>query len=232
MDDSENPALEVLRDIEQDGSELDPDLLPFDWWSHYGEELRSPGVWDLHQFFADLDTYAIHGSGLSEDQARKGQWTYGDTAIPVIYRLLRRWGAQPTDTFFDLGCGCGIPTFAASLLVQRAVGVDIIGPVIDFCHRAQSVLQFSNIEFHQQDLFETDIAAADLIYLAATTFPAEVRKKLASKMRQAKSGTRIISVTHPVEGRHLRPVAKQAVHFSWSGYGPGYPFEFYLQQRI
>lgn len=230
MDPDDCAALDLVEEL--GAEDVDPDLLPFDWWHHFRDELSDERVERLHEFFKDLDTYAIHGSGLSKDQARKGQWTYGDTAIPVIYRLLRRWGATPQDVFYDLGCGCGVPAFAASLLVGRVVGCDIVAPVVDFCQRAKQALAVTNTEFLCQDLFQTDISQASIIYLAATTFPAEVRKKLASKMQQAKSGTKIISVTHPVEGKHIRPVVKVAQVFSWSGYGPGYPFEFFLQQRI
>jgi SAM-dependent methyltransferase len=225
----ENAALELLAQSSEDGDE---DSKPFPWEIHYAGELENPEVARLHQFFQGLDTYAVHGSGLDPESKESGQWTYGDTGVPLIYRLLRRWGANDQHRFLDLGCGCGIPTFAASLLVQHAKGVDLIPSVVEFCQVAKRTLSIENAEFVCQDLFETDISQADFIYLATTTFPSQVRKRLSGKLAEAKSGAKIISVTHPFQGRHLRSVVKLPQFFSWSGFGPGYPFEFHLHQRV
>jgi hypothetical protein len=218
-------ALRLVQSL----SGADPDALPFAWEEHYSAELAIPEVARLHQFFEGLDTYSWHQSGGAS--GGDGQWVYGDTGVPVMYRLLRRWGVGERDVFFDLGCGCGIPVFAASLLAGRAVGVDVVEPVVHFCQRAAAALESPNVEFYCQDLFATDISSATFIYLACTTFPPALRARLGEKMRQAKPGTKILSVTHPIQGKGIRHVLKVPQFFSWSGYGEGYNFEFHLHQR-
>ncbi len=225
----ENAALQLLAQGKVDEEIEDR---PFPWEVHYAAELENSEVARLHQFFQGLDTYAVHGAGLDLEGTHSGQWTYGDTGVPLIYRLLRRWGATREHSFLDLGCGCGIPTFAASLLVKHAMGVDLIPSVIDFCRAAQRTLAVENTDFSCNDLFETDISQADFIYLATTTFPTKVRNRLTGKLSEAKSGAKIISVTHPFQSRHLRSVVKLPQYFSWSGFGPGYPFEFHLHLRV
>lgn len=225
-----SPALEALQALD---AQAEKDEALFDWEHHYAAELAQPEVAQLHSFFHGLDTYALHTSGKAApvDPESDGQWVYGDTGVPLIYRLLRRWGATRQDVFYDLGCGCGLPVFAASLLCGRAVGVDVVEPVVNFCKRAASFLSSQNTEFHCQDLFATDVRSATFVYLACTTFPPSVRARLAEKMLETRPGTKILTVTHPLEGKGLRRVVKTPQVFSWSGHGPGYPFEFFLHQR-
>ena len=224
----EDAALRLLQALAPPAE----DETPFSWEEHYAPELAVPEVADLHRFFQGIDTYAMHKSGVDHSAGRPGgQWVYGDTGIPVIYRLLRRWGVNRADVFYDLGCGCGIPVFGAGLLAGRAVGVDIVEPAVHFCQRAAAALNSSHLEFLLEDLFATDISSATFIYLACTTFPPAVRARLGEKLREARPGTRILSVTHPIRGRGIRHVLSLPQLFSWSGYGEGYPFEFHLHQR-
>ena len=231
-DDPHSVALQLLSEF----NENIPDDQPFPWRDYYQEELLVPAVARLHLYFLGLDTYATHQGGLQDDEApddpKSGQWVYGDTGIPVAYRLFRRWGLGPEDKFIDLGCGCGLPVFAASLLAGSARGVDIVANVIKFCQTACRSLSIENAEFIHGDIFDQDLSDFSFVYLAATTFPPPVRKRLVDKLRETRPGTRIVSVTHPIKGKGFRPVVKIPQVFSWSGWGSGYPFEFYLQQRI
>ena len=232
MSDDDIAALRLVQEL----GERNPDEAPpFPWETHYAAELSLPEVAQLHSFFNGLDTYALHRSGSENEenpiQVSDGEMVYGDTGVPLMYRLLRRWGLNSGDTFYDLGCGCGMPVFTASLLAGTAIGVDLVAPVVDFCLRAARALDRSNTSFFHQDIFATDISQATFIYLACTTFPPEVRARLGDKMLEAKPGTKIVTVTHPLQGRGIRQVKKLPQIFSWSGYGEGYPFEFHLHQR-
>src|SRR5688572_26973065 len=120
----------------------DTDRFPLE--AHYGPEMAVTEVARLQNHYQGIDTYAIHKSG----EARVGDgFVYGDTAVPVVYRLLKRWGVGPQDHFLDLGCGCGMAVLAASLLAGRAEGVDVVEPAIDFCRRSARALELANVDF-------------------------------------------------------------------------------------
>jgi protein-L-isoaspartate O-methyltransferase len=208
------------------------EVIPFfDAEGHYPEEMQVPEVRRLHEFFLNAQTHEIfHQSRDLAVHVGPG-FTYGDVAVPVAYRALRRVGAGPEDVFYDLGCGCGAAVLTASLLVGRAVGVDVVPGVIEYARRAAAQMGRDNVEFRVQDLRETDLAEASVIFLASTTFPESLCRLVAEKLRQTRPGTRIISVTRGFEGPGIQLVERQSMVFSWSGVGEGAPFDFYFHRR-
>ena len=220
----ENPALDILAALEKQAVSEE-----FDLRAHYPLEMAVPGVARICQHYVGIDTMAVHGGRTPEDA--NDLLIYGDTPAPVLYRLLRRWGIKPTDVFYDLGCGCGMAVFAGALLAKKAVGIDMVARAVDFCRRSETVLQAGNVEFIQADILDVDIREATFIYIASTTFPKEFRQKLRKKLGQCASGTKIVSVTHPMDGDGVKHIAQVPMVFSWSGSGEGFPFNFHFHIR-
>lgn len=217
----DNPAWELVQD------EFTSD--EFDLYQHYPEEMAVSEVASLAAHYKGLNTYLVHEAG--HDQSGSDQFVYGDTPVPVMYRLLRRWGVTGEDRFLDMGCGCGMPTLTASLVAGEARGIDIVPTVVDFCRRSRDALGIGNADFRLQDMLEADLGWPTFVYLAWTTFPPPLRKKIAAKLRECKKGTKIVTVTVPLDGKEFLPVVKVSALFSWSGLGEGYPFEFHMHVR-
>jgi SAM-dependent methyltransferase len=118
-------------------------------------------------------------------------FTYGDTSFEDFQLLLQ---ALPLPTgrpqvFVDLGCGTGDCLFAAALLQRRrqlqehvfhsVVGVDLMFSKLEQCRLtwqcllARSALPAAAVEIREQDLFDTDLTAATVVYACATCFSAE-----------------------------------------------------------
>jgi SAM-dependent methyltransferase len=201
----------------------------FDLHEHYPVEMAKPEVARICAHYAGIDTMALHG-GRPDDSA-DGQLVYGDTPSPVMYRLFKRWGLGPTDCFYDLGCGCGTVVFTAGLLARRAIGVDLVPRVIDFCQRSAGVLKAANVEFRQADILTTDLSDANFLYIACTTFPKEFRLQLRKKLAECAPGTKIVSVTHPLDGGSIKHIAEVPLIFSWNGTGDGFPFHFHYHVK-
>jgi Methyltransferase domain len=81
----------------------------------------------------------------------------GEAPLPDDRRLL----------VFDMGCGKGYLTFAASeLLGERAdiVGVEARGELVDFCNRTASELGFApRLSFRKGSIADTEIKGADIL---------------------------------------------------------------------
>jgi ubiquinone/menaquinone biosynthesis C-methylase UbiE len=118
---------------------------------------------------------------------------YLPTPMPVVEEMLRIAAIEPGDILYDLGCGDGrILNTAARLYGIRGVGVDLDSERIQESRENAKAAGVENkVEFHQKDLFETDIQGATVMTLyLLPSVNIRLRPKL---LRELKPGTRIIS---------------------------------------
>lgn len=193
--------------------------------------------------FRDLDTRGTaHTSLLRElipDWLSEGRsfarslasFAYGDTPPAVVYRLLRRAGVAPSDTFLDLGCGCGIPTLVASRLVERARGVDLLPGVVRVARQAAETLGRMNVHFEVADLREVG-AEESVVYCATTAFETDLLEALGERLAQAPPKTRAIVLGRALHHDGLQLQERFACRFSWSGLGEGTKHEVFIYKKV
>lgn len=126
-------------------------------------------------------------------QPRKPDVEYVPTPHHVVSEMLRLAETKQTDVVYDLGCGDGrVVIAAAKEYGARGVGVDIDPKRI--AESRANALQagvVDRVQFHQQDLFETDIREATVVTLyLLPQLNRQLRPKLFSDLRP---GTRILS---------------------------------------
>lgn len=225
----DNPAVQFLETFFGPGTaEVDV----FDFHTHYPEELAVPEVARLHQHYLGVDTYRLHRDSRDIDRHAGKDFVYGDTPVPLAYRLLKKARLGPDEVCVDLGCGCGKVAFTAALLGKRVVGVDLVEGAIRFCQASVPSLGIDNVEFRIQNMLETDLSEANVIFAAVTTFTTWTRAQLKRHLLTAPVGTRVISATHSLEGEGLALVETTPAHFSWSGKGKGHTFRFHFHERV
>jgi phospholipid N-methyltransferase len=119
---------------------------------------------------------------------------YVPTPQAVVDRMLQIANVNSNDVVYDLGSGDGrIPiTAVQEYNAQRAVGVDIDPErVREANQNAQQANVTDNVEFRQQDLFETDLSEATVVTLYLLP---EVNLRLRPKLlSELAPGTRIVS---------------------------------------
>jgi precorrin-6B methylase 2 len=150
--------------------------------------LSVSGCINARDFEADAQTPAV-----STIEQHQYNLLYVPTPEPVVDAMLQLAQVNSDDLVYDLGSGDGrIPITAAQRYGARGVGIDLNPERIQ---EANANLQRSgvvnNVEFRQQDLFETDLSKASVVTLYLLP---EVMTKLRPKLLQElRPGTRIVS---------------------------------------
>jgi SAM-dependent methyltransferase len=123
---------------------------------------------------------------------------FAATRQVVVDQMLQLAGIRPEEVVFDLGSGDGrIVIHAAQKYGARGVGVEIDGALVA---RSEAIAReggvSDRVRFIQGDLFEADIAAADIVTLYLS---ASINNELEPRLRrQLRPGTRIVSHQFPI----------------------------------
>jgi SAM-dependent methyltransferase len=125
---------------------------------------------------------------------------YAVTPEAVVTAMLEVAGVRPGDTVVDLGSGDGrLVIAAAKEFGARGYGVDIDPVLVAYARRkAEEAGVAERAQFHQRDLFKTDIAGASVVtsYLLPTIMD-RVAAKLAAEL---KPGTRVVTHDYILPG--------------------------------
>lgn len=150
--------------------------------------LSVSGCINARDFEADAQTPAVNTT-----EQYQYNLLYVPTPQPVVDAMLQLAQVNNNDLIYDLGSGDGrIPITAARRYGARGVGIDLNPERIQ---EANANLKRSgvanNVQFRQQDLFETDLSKASVVTLYLLP---EVMTKLRPKLLQElRPGTRIVS---------------------------------------
>jgi len=146
-----------------------------------------------------------------EKRGESDIYAYGETPLITLDHICKECGMTKDDVVFELGCGRGITCFWLNLwLGCEVVGIEYIPK---FVENAQTVVQthhLKGIRFRLEDMLETDLTGATIIYLYGTCLDDESIQKLVEKFSQLPKGTKIITtsyslpafeITHRFKGR-------------------------------
>ncbi len=124
---------------------------------------------------------------------------YVATKSKIIDNILKKADLKEKMVFFDLGCGDGrIVRKAVENYQVKGIGVDV-NPLLIFI--AQLISRFKkidNLQFVNKDIFEVDLAQADVIYLFL--MPKLIDKLKVKLKKQTKNRVKIISHGFKING--------------------------------
>jgi SAM-dependent methyltransferase len=143
------------------------------------------------------------------------EMVYGTTPPSVVLQLLEFGSATSEDTFYDLGCGLGVPTVVAAHFCKRSIGLEILPEVAGRAREVAEALQLANASFELTDFKSADLSEGTLIYCYSTCLRAESRAELAVGVSKTRAGTRVLTVTHNLEHPSLQ--MKESRELSWEG---------------
>lgn len=126
-------------------------------------------------------------------------YAYGETPLTTLDLIAKECALTSEDRVYELGCGRGRTCFwLEAFLGCQVVGIEFIPDFVERAHRIQRKIPNSRVLFRVQDMLESDLSDATVIYLYGTCYDDAFLHKLTTKFKQLKSGTRIISVSYPL----------------------------------
>lgn len=208
-------------------------LMPLqDTWQAMKVLARYPQLEPTLKAFQKLYPYAGASTSVSVDERSlkcidDDTLTYGETRWTTFLELADSLRLRPGDRFIDLGCGAG---FLCLLVSQAydvpATGVDLIEGFITRANQLVHELKLGKISFVQADFFALDLTPYNVFYATCTCFPEDYRQRLAERLRPVASGSRILTVTYPLEAPWLRQIKTIKCRYSWG------PDTVYVCERI
>ena len=134
---------------------------------------------------------------------------YGETPLSSWEAIAKLAKIESKDLFLDLGCGRGRLCFWMHRMIGcRTIGIDGVASFISRANRLKKGLQLQGMEFFTSSITQAPLERATVIYLY--TFHPDEEKIAFSKV---KKGTRVITVSEPLEGFQL--LAQEKIQFPW-----------------
>jgi SAM-dependent methyltransferase len=133
-------------------------------------------------------------------------YTYGETPIPALRKIVKECEIDSRDVVYELGCGRG----RACLWLRHIIGCQVTGVecIGEFIRRATD-LQDEKLTFIEEDFLETNLEDATVIYLNGTMLSRLEINKLAEKLRVLPASVTIITVSYPLT--HYSPTGSFTV---------------------
>jgi precorrin-6B methylase 2 len=183
----------------------------------------------LDNLYKDVNGMEISLAERERLKTDNPSFTYGEITFPSIAVSLAIAEPKPGEVFYDLGAGAGKAVFCAALLNdwKKCRGIEYLPALYDCTQmllqklRAMPEAQhyFSdvvkNIEFIQSDMLKADFSDADVIYMNATAFGADLWEALVPKLEATKSGTRIIVLTKRLNKETFELLQETFLPMSW-----------------
>lgn len=142
--------------------------------------------------------------------------TYGETSWFGIGASLRLVQATAQDVFYDLGCGTGRNVFFAQAEYgMKAVGIDLIPQFVSTAQEIVQQLNLQGITFLQQNIFDTPLHEATIVYVTANCLDQEWLDRLILRLRDLPVGARVISTARAIPSPELQLQYTQKQFFSW-----------------
>lgn len=125
---------------------------------------------------------------------------YVPSPLPVVEYMLKLAGLKAGEVLFDMGAGDGRTVImAAKVFGARGVGIELRE---DLTKKAMNSIHESGLEDRvtivNDDMFNVNLSAADVVYLYLTT---SANERLKPKLeRDLKAGARVVSHDYEVVG--------------------------------
>lgn len=133
------------------------------------------------------------------ERGEKELYAYGETPLPSLEKIAKACQIDGKDTLFELGCGRGRGCFWLNQFIGcNVVGIDYVPAFIERANRIKERYQVGGIDFRWEDMFETDLSGATVLYLYGTCLDDEAIKRLIERFKELPAGTKIITVSYPL----------------------------------
>lgn len=137
---------------------------------------------------------------------------YGETPVHTALWLFHKAGLGRDGHLVDLGAGRGRTLIAARWLGARARGVELLPGHVAI---ASGPLKRAGAELVTGDATLADLSGATHVFTNWTALTPETRARLIERLRTCRPGTRVLTVTRPVESHGFTVLSRHRVLFTW-----------------
>lgn len=170
------------------------------WWARV---LRSPYTWP--RSFEAVRKLKTTGQTLRE-------LMYGETPVVTALWLFWRAGVRRGSRLVDVGAGRGRALLAARWLGAEARGLELLAEHVSL---TAGMLKRTGAELVQADALTEPLDGVTHVFVNWTAFSPTTKQRLAERFRQCPPGTRIITVTRPIEGDGFKVRSRHLQLFTW-----------------
>ena len=137
---------------------------------------------------------------------------YGETPLMTAVYVFKRAGVGRESRLVDLGAGRGRVLIAARWLGAEARGVELIA---DHVTRVAPQLQAAGITLSVGDMTREELGDATHLFTNWLALSPETKARLIERFRTCRPGTRIITVTRPIEADGFVRLSRHWMLFTW-----------------
>jgi hypothetical protein len=167
------------------------------------ELLRSP--YRLGRSFEVVRVLKSSGQPLRE-------LMYGETPLVTGLRAMRRAGVGPGSRVVDLLAGRGRALLAARWLGAEAHGVELLERHVV---SVAGSMRRAGVSLVVGDALQEELGGFTHVFLNWTALGPETKARLLERLRTCRPGTRILTVTRPLEAEDFPVLGKQWLLFTW-----------------
>ncbi len=137
---------------------------------------------------------------------------YGEMPVHTGIWLFHKAGLGPGSQLVDLGAGRGRTLIAARWLGAQARGVELLERNVRL---ASEPVKKAGAELVLGDATQADLQDATHVFTNWTAFTLETRARFVERYRTCRPGTRIITVTRPIEAPGFTLLSRHRLLFTW-----------------
>ncbi len=152
--------------------------------------------------YRGIDGFDIPDSDSARVRQSKGSPTYGELTPTGVLRLLEHLSLGPKDVFYDLGSGSGKVVIGAAIATRarKCVGIELSKE--RFTHaqkvlkrvRQQKLLTARACGFRRQNLLETYLADATVVYTCSTAFSFRFMDSIGRRLMELNRELRLVTL--------------------------------------
>ncbi|MFP4496631.1 MAG: methyltransferase domain-containing protein [Vulcanimicrobiota bacterium] len=159
------------------------------WWKMQWFLMRK--YWNVSGYEVFMRENRLRQDVTEED------FSFGETNALSTKLILEEIQPQKGATIYDLGSGRGIFLISAYFIYgTRGVGIEILKTYVEKSRELASTMRVANVLFREENIVDTDLSEADIIYLSGATFSGEILDRTIEKFKKAEPGTIIIIIRH------------------------------------
>jgi len=176
----------------------------------------------FNKVYDGYDGYKIYSQAKTKSDFDKPSFIYGEIIFDEFVELLKKVNPKKDDIFYDLGSGLGKPCLAISLAfeIKKAVGIELLA---DFIKASKEVYEkvkeifseINEIEFREENLLETNLEEATIVFIHATCFDEKEMEKIEENLLKLKKESRIIVITKSLKNSEFLLLEEGSIRMNW-----------------
>lgn len=153
-------------------------------------------------------------------KGEKEIYAYGETPLTSLEIIAKESRISSQDVVFELGAGRGRSCFWLNHFIGcRVVGIEYVPEFVERANRIKKKMGLKEIEFRLGNILDADLTGATVCYLYGTCLDDATIERLAQKFSKLPAGTKIITVSYPLNEYSKKPcfeiLNRFSVPFTW-----------------